>query len=201
MAASRFTRVTPLLRSLASTPTRPSTSAAVSFTPLATTSSRFPTSSLRCTFSTTSTSYASEAPPQSPWEARGFQSEVPMFDRLQSHPEVLQSIEQLAEIVKEKTGVDLRNGDAPTMSLMYKLAQDPELRTAAESLMVALRSAGIQVDPKQAFNALQMMGGAGFEDKNSLKDLHEAVRKGKGEEGGEGGEGEGEGEGEKGGKK
>ncbi|SCZ88407.1 BZ3500_MvSof-1268-A1-R1_Chr2-1g04390 [Microbotryum saponariae] len=193
MAASRFTRVTPLLRSLASTPTRPSTSAAVSFT------SRFPTSSLRCTFSTTSTSYASEAPPQSPWEARGFQSEVPMFDRLQSHPEVLQSIEQLAEIVKEKTGVDLRNGDAPTMSLMYKLAQDPELRAAAESLMAALRSAGIEVDPKQAFNALQMMGGAGFEDKNSLKDLHEAVRKGEGEDGGDG-EGK-EGEGKKAGKK
>ncbi|SCV72055.1 BQ2448_4749 [Microbotryum intermedium] len=199
MAASRFTRVTPLLRSLASTPTRPSTSAAVSFTPLgAISSSRFPTSSMRCTFSSTSIPFASEAPSQSPWEAGGFQSEVPLFERLQSHPEVLESIEQLAEVVKQKTGVDLRDGDAPTMSMMYKLAQDPELRKAAESLMMALRSAGIEVDPNQAFNALQMMGGAGFEGKSSLKDLHEAVRKGEGEDGGKG---EGESEGKKGGKK
>lgn len=95
----------------------------------------------------------------------------------------------MAKVTREKTGVDLAAGDKPSMSMMLKLARDPELRAAAERLMAALRTAGVEVDPKVALQALQMMGGEGFEGlKNGLSDYHEKVRKD--------GEGEGEGEGE-----
>lgn len=78
------------------------------------------------------------------------------------------------------------------MSMMYKLATDPELRSAAEQLMTSLKNAGIEVDPQAAFKALKMMGGEGFEGNQELSDLHEAMRRG---------EEEGEGDGKKGGKK
>lgn len=38
---------------------------------------------------------------------------------------------------------------------MVRLAQDPELRAAAENLMKELSEAGIQIDPQQALQALK----------------------------------------------
>lgn len=58
--------------------------------------------------------------------------------------------------------------------------------------MNALRSAGIEVDPKNAFRALQMMGGEGFEGNQELNALHDAMRRGSGD--GKGNKGEGEGD-------
>ena len=46
-----------------------------------------------------------------------------LFDRLQAHPEALQAIEALAKLAKEKTGVDLSNGDKPSMAMMLQLAK------------------------------------------------------------------------------
>lgn len=98
----------------------------------------------------------------------------------------------MARVTRDKTGVDLAAGDKPSMSMMLKLARDPELRAAAERLMAALRNAGVEVDPKVALQALQMMGGEGFDQlKNGLQGYHDKVRK-DGES-----EGEGEGEGKK----
>jgi hypothetical protein len=76
---------------------------------------------------------------------------------------------------------------------MYTLARDPELRSAAEKLMNSLKKAGIEVDPKEAFKALQMMGTGfgGLGSDGDLSGFHRGVNKG-----GKG-EGEGEGEGEK----
>lgn len=135
------------------------------------------------------------------------------------HPEVMESIEStsslslslsllfpsalsttdgplfpdMAKLTQAKTGVNLQAGDKPSLSMMYTLARDPELRSAAEKLMAALKGAGIEVDPKEAFKALQMMGDGfgGLGATNGLGGFHEGVNKG-----GKG-EGEGEGEGEK----
>lgn len=190
----------PLLRTVAITPSASGSTAVPNFrysSPVPSTSygkvlpsNRFPTSYCR-SFNSSSISSASEAP-QSPFEtARSFQSEVPLFERLQQNPQVLQSIEKLATIIKSKTGVDLRGGEAPSLSMMAKLASDPELREAASNLMLALKAAGIEVDPRTAFKALQAMGGDGFEKASGLDGLHAAMRTdgkkgGEGEEGGEG---------------
>ncbi|ORY89325.1 hypothetical protein BCR35DRAFT_300460 [Leucosporidium creatinivorum] len=188
MAASRLTRASSILRTLPAGPS--SVYATPSAFPCPPSTSRFPISDLRGyrPFSTTPSHRASEAP-QSPWEAKGFQSEVPLFERLQQHPECLAAIEHLATTVQAKTGVNLTGGEAPSMKMMWALANDPELRQAAENLMLSLKAAGIEVDPKAAFTALKMMGGEGFEGNQELNDLHNAMRKS------EGGEGEGEGEG------
>ncbi|TNY24638.1 hypothetical protein DMC30DRAFT_410165 [Rhodotorula diobovata] len=115
---------------------------------------------------------------------------APLFERVQQSPEVLAAIQNMARVTRDKTGVDLAAGDKPSMSMMLKLARDPELRAAAERLMAALRASGVEVDPKVALQALQMMGGDGFDKlKNGLEGYHEKVRTG------EDGEGEGEGEG------
>lgn len=114
------------------------------------------------------------------------------FDRLQQHPQVLDAIEELAKTVKAKTNVDLQAGEKPTMTMMMKLASDPELRAAAENLMMQLKAAGVEVDPKAAFAALQAFGGSGFESTNGLNGLQEMIRKGEGNKGdGEDGEGSG----------
>ncbi|GAA5824154.1 hypothetical protein JCM3770_001411 [Rhodotorula araucariae] len=98
----------------------------------------------------------------------------------------------MARVTREKTGVDLAAGDKPSMGMMLKLARDPDLRAAAEALMAALRGAGVEVDPKVALQALQMMGGEGFDKlKGGLEGYHEKVRTGEGEDG------EGEGKGKK----
>lgn len=47
---------------------------------------------------------------------------------------------------------------------MLQLAQDTELKAAAERLMSALKAAGITVDPHQALEALKTLGGEGFND-------------------------------------
>ena len=63
---------------------------------------QFPTSDLRTLrpFSSSSASFASEAP-KDPFEHRAsWQSEVPLFERLQNHPECMEAIERLAETVK-----------------------------------------------------------------------------------------------------
>lgn len=110
---------------------------------------------------------------------------VPLYDRLAAHPECLAAIESLAALCRTKTGVDLRGGDSPSMAMMLQLARDPELKKAAERLMTALRDAGIEVDPRQAFEALKTMGGSGFD---GVGDLDSYTR------------GDGEGEGDKGSK-
>ncbi|GAA5833472.1 hypothetical protein JCM9279_001536 [Rhodotorula babjevae] len=147
---------------------------------------RYPVSNVRG-FASTSTATAQHAPDDL------FET-APLFERVQQSPEVIAAIENMAKVTREKTGVDLAAGDKPSMSMMLKLARDPELRAAAERLMAALRGAGVEVDPKVALQALQMMGGEGFDQlKNGLQDYHDKVRKdGEGE-----GEGEGDGEGQK----
>lgn len=59
--------------------------------------------------------------------------------------------------------------------------------------MAALRAAGVEFNPAEAFQALQQMGGEGFEKmaEKGLKAYHDEVRKGS----------EGEGEGNEGSKK
>ncbi|GAA5856752.1 hypothetical protein JCM8547_008822 [Rhodosporidiobolus lusitaniae] len=153
---------------------------------------QFPTSHLR-SFSVSSSALAREAG-GNPFEDPKFAEHAPLFSRIMDHPEVLEAIENMAKLTAEKTGVDLQNGGKPSMAMMLSLARDPDLRLAAERLMSSLRTAGIEIDPKQAFQALQMMGGEGFEGfKGGLGGLHEKVRGWGG--GGKKGEGEGEGEG------
>ncbi|KAK4054506.1 hypothetical protein OIV83_001000 [Microbotryomycetes sp. JL201] len=152
---------------------------------------QFPVSSLRSTsraLSTTSFVRASEAP-KSHWEQRGWQSEKPMFERLQQNPEAFAAIENLANLIQKKTGVSLQSGEPPSMSVMVALVRDPEMREAAERLMKVLRASGIEVDPQAAFRALQMMGGEGFEGNMEINALHEAMRKAEGDGSDEGDKG------------
>ncbi|GAA5996667.1 uncharacterized protein JCM10292_003123 [Rhodotorula paludigena] len=138
---------------------------------------RFPTSHVR-SFSSSAPAPAREAD-QNPFEDPKFHEHAPLFERIQQSPEVLAAIEHMAKLTAEKTGVDLAAGHKPSLSMMMSLARDPDLRAAAERLMAALRSAGVEVDPKQAFQALQMMGGEGFEQlKNGLDGYHEKARRG-----------------------
>ncbi|GAA5942183.1 uncharacterized protein JCM15063_002034 [Sporobolomyces koalae] len=152
--------------------------------------SRFPVSNLR-SISYSPISWAREAGSNNPFEdgPTQFQQEhAPLFERVMQHPEVMDSIENMAKLTQQKTGVNLQAGDKPSLSMMYTLARDPELRQAAERLMAALKSAGIEVDPKEAFKALQMMG-KDFGGMGGLGGFHEGVNKG----------GKGEGEGNEGG--
>lgn len=57
---------------------------------------------------------------------------IPLYDRLSSSPPALAAIEHLVKLIKSKSGVDLQGGDAPSMNLMGQLANDPELRSAAQ---------------------------------------------------------------------
>ncbi|BGP48401.1 hypothetical protein JCM10450v2_004274 [Rhodotorula kratochvilovae] len=157
----------------------PSASSSAPYTP----SLRFPTSDVR---GSSSRGFASSAPAQATHSSDNnpFQDTAPLFERVQQSPEVLAAIENMARVTREKTGVDLAAGDKPSMSMMLKLAHDPDLRAAAEALMAALRGAGVEVDPKVALQALQMMGGDGFDKlKGGLEGYHEKVRKGEGEDG------------------
>ncbi|GAA6013760.1 hypothetical protein JCM10207_008182 [Rhodosporidiobolus poonsookiae] len=159
-----------------------SSSSSTAWTP----STCVPTSFVR-SFSTTAPAQASEAP-QNPFDSDKFAEHAPLFERIAQSPEVLDAIENMARITHEKTGVDLQGGQKPTLQMMMQLARDPDLRAAAERLMAALKNAGIDVDPRQALQALQMMGGEGFDKlKGGLEGLHDRVRKG----GWEDGEGEG----------
>ncbi|KAK4056703.1 hypothetical protein OIO90_002255 [Microbotryomycetes sp. JL221] len=148
---------------------------------------RFPVSDLRTLrpFSTSTARLASEAP-KSHYEQRGWQSEKPLFERLQQHPEAFAAIEDLAKLIQRKTGVSLQSGEPPSMGVMMALVRDPEMRQAAEKLMRILRESGIEIDPQAAFKALQMMGGQGFEGNMEVNALHEAMRKGEGSDEGDG---------------
>jgi hypothetical protein len=64
------------------------------------------------------------------------------------------------------------------MALMSKLAHDSELKQAAKNLMLQLSNSGIEIDPKQAFEALKQMGGDSFKPSDTIF--------GEGEEEGEG---------------
>ncbi|KAI5476286.1 hypothetical protein MNV49_007923 [Pseudohyphozyma bogoriensis] len=141
-------------------------------------SSRFPVSNARETastsarhFSSSASALASEAP-QSPFGGDDHAAAAqPLFDRLQNHPQVLEAITNLANLAKAKTGVDLQNGDRPSLKLMWTMANDAELKEAAENLMRALQDAGIRIDPGQAFQALKAMGGEGFQGVNNLGEV------------------------------
>lgn len=58
--------------------------------------------------------------------------------------------------------------DLPTHNRF--LCSDPELKEAAENLMASLQAAGIEVDPRQAFEALKIMG-EGFENVGDLSEI------------------------------
>ncbi|GAA5983643.1 hypothetical protein JCM10908_000364 [Rhodotorula pacifica] len=161
-------------------------------TPFQPVSLRFPTSDVRSLSSTARTE--AKEPEQDPFASEKFASEhAPLFQRIQQHPEVLDAIENMARVTRDKTGVDLAAGQKPSMMMMLQLARDPDLRAASERLMAALRAAGVEFNPAEAFQALQQMGGEGFEKmaEKGLEAYHEKVRmasgKGEGDEGGEGG--------------
>lgn len=61
----------------------------------------------------------------------GSGSAAQLFDRLQQNPAITEAIEHLAKVIKLKTGVDLRNGEPPSMKMMQALATDLELQSAA----------------------------------------------------------------------
>ncbi|GAA5986155.1 hypothetical protein JCM5350_006520 [Sporobolomyces pararoseus] len=190
--SSRLIRTT-LLRSSVARPSTQIATSSSSFPSSSSSSSRFPLSNVR-TFTYSPTSWAREAGSNNPFEdgPSQFQQEhAPLFERIMQHPEVMESIENMAQLTQRKTGVNLQAGDRPSMKLMFQLARDPELRSAAERLMASLKAAGIEVDPKEAFKALQMMGTGfgGLGADGDLSGFHQGVNKG--------GKGEGEGEGEK----
>lgn len=58
------------------------------------------------------------------------------------------------------------------------------LSLPADSLMEQLKISGIEIDPRQAFQALKQMGGTSFHSNDSLFD--EGKSKGEGEDEGEG---------------
>ena len=177
---------------------------------------RFPTSHVRGLSSTARVE--AKEPEQDPFASEKFASEhAPLFQRIQQHPEVLDAIENMARVTRDKTGVDLAAGQKPSMMMMLQLARcvccasdavaigfadrnsaicapiysDPDLRAASERLMAALRAAGVEFNPAEAFQALQQMGGEGFEKmaEKGLEAYHEKVRTASGK--GEGEEGEG----------
>lgn len=63
------------------------------------------------------------------------------------------------------------------MALMMQLANDPQLKQAAKNLMHQLSTSGIEIDPKQAFEALKQMGGDSFKPSDTI------FGEGEGEEG------------------
>ncbi|BGP32132.1 hypothetical protein JCM10296v2_003912 [Rhodotorula toruloides] len=150
----------------------------------------FPTSHVRG-FASSARCEAKE-PPSNPFDGPQMLEHAPLFERIKEVPEVLDAIEKLARLTHEKTGVDLAGGHKPSMSMMLQLARDPELRDAAQHLMTTLRAAGVEFNPAEAFKALSMMGGEGFDGLmgKGLDAYHDKVRKGEGE-------GEGEGKGKK----
>ncbi|GAA6062966.1 hypothetical protein JCM10212_005725 [Sporobolomyces blumeae] len=167
--------------SFATASTSASSASSAAWTP----STRFPTSYTR-TFTYSAQAWAKEAG-GSPFDDQQYAQHVPLFERIQQAPEVIDAVENMAKLVAKKTGVDLQAGDKPSMSMMLQLARDEELRSAAERLMAALRGAGIEVNPQEAFKALQMMGGEGFGGRvRDLAGLHERANKGDGGEDGEG---------------
>lgn len=137
-------------------------------------------------FSVAGPRWASELPKpafgDSHYEAPSAQG---LFDRLQQSPQILAAITTLTSLCKAKAGVDLSNGDRPTLKLMQMMTQcvglvvvvhgrprlthwgfpsyrDSELQAAAAELMLALKDSQIEIDPAQAFEALKQMGGDGF---------------------------------------
>ena len=48
---------------------------------------------------------------------------APLFQRIQQHPEVLDAIENMARVTRDKTGVDLAAGQKPSMMMMLQLAR------------------------------------------------------------------------------
>ncbi|POY72262.1 hypothetical protein BMF94_4705 [Rhodotorula taiwanensis] len=198
-SAPRFARVA--VRHVARTPAASTSTAspyaATSLYSLHSTASqpvslRFPTSNVRALSSTPRVE--AKEPESDPFASEKFASEhAPLFQRIQQHPEVLDAIENMARVTRDKTGVDLAAGQKPSMMMMLQLARDPDLRAASERLMAALRAAGVEFNPAEAFQALQQMGGEGFEKmaEKGLKAYHDEVRKG----------GEGDGEGNEGSKK
>ncbi|BGP24703.1 hypothetical protein Rt10032_c02g1191 [Rhodotorula toruloides] len=149
----------------------------------------FPISHVRG-FTSSSRSEAKE-PPSNPFEGPQMLEHAPLFERIKEFPEILEAIEKLARLTHEKTGVDLAGGHKPSMSMMLHLARDPDLRDAAQHVMTTLRAAGVEFNPAEAFKALSMMGGEGFENLmgKGLDAYHDKVRKGDSE--GEGGDGKG----------
>ncbi|GAA5915356.1 Dpc13p [Sporobolomyces salmoneus] len=188
-ATTRLLRSSLLRAPLATT--NATSSSSIPSSPSASSSSRFPISHIR-TFSYSPTTWAKEAHSSNPFEdgPTQFQQEhLPLFERIMQHPSVMSSIERMAKLTQSKTGINLQAGDKPSLSMMYTLSRDPELRSAAEDLMKSLKEAGIEVDPKEAFKALSMMGDETLRSFGEGAKFHEGVNKGgKGEgEDGEGG--------------
>jgi hypothetical protein len=83
---------------------------------------RFPTSHVRGLSSTARVE--AKEPEQDPFASEKFASEhAPLFQRIQQHPEVLDAIENMARVTRDKTGVDLaapetvHDDDAPACTV------------------------------------------------------------------------------------
>ncbi|CAG8724044.1 27913_t:CDS:1 [Dentiscutata erythropus] len=81
----------------------------------------------------------------------------PFIVKIRSNPKILSSIKELVQLLQSK-GIDLTNGQTPSMMQMARLATDKEVSKKLVVIDTQLREAGIVLDAETAQKFMDLSG-------------------------------------------
>ncbi|OZJ06350.1 hypothetical protein BZG36_00676 [Bifiguratus adelaidae] len=78
-------------------------------------------------------------------EKAPFNWDHPLIKQIRDNPQVLTSLQRLTVLLQQK-GYDVQRDGKPSLSIIYKIMSDPEVKESVANLTKELQKAGIKFD-------------------------------------------------------
>lgn len=80
------------------------------------------------------------------------------MDEIHSHPSIVESLENLNSIMREKKLIDPESNEPPSIMQMVKLMMDKDIREAMQKFKSDMDKSGINLGPDQLGPLMKVLG-------------------------------------------
>ncbi|CAG98213.1 Dpc13p [Kluyveromyces lactis] len=81
-----------------------------------------------------------------------------LMDEIHSHPSIVESLENLNSIMREKKLIDPESNEPPSIMQMVKLMMDKDIREAMQKFKSEMDKSGINLGPDQLGPLMKVLG-------------------------------------------
>lgn len=81
-----------------------------------------------------------------------------LMEEIHSHPSIVESLEKLNTVMREKKLIDPESNEPPSIMQMVKLMMDKDVREAMQGFKSEMEKSGIQLGPDQLGPLMKVLG-------------------------------------------
>lgn len=81
-----------------------------------------------------------------------------LMEKINSHPNIVSSMEKLNNVMSKKKLVDTESNEPPSVWQMVKLMMDKDVKEAMKELKVEMDKSGIEIGPEQLGPLMKVLG-------------------------------------------